>query len=433
MPAGLDALSRAQPPASRRALLGWALYDWAASSYATVVETFVFAAYFTRSVAVDETVGTAQWGNTIGVAGLVVAILGPVLGAITDRGGRRKPWIAACTAVAVIATGLLWFVRPHPDFAVLALGLVAVATIGAELAFVPYNAMLPDLAPPERLGRWSGWGWGLGYAGGVACLLAALGLLQGGAVALGLSADDAGPVRACFLLTAVWFAVFSLPLFLWTPDLTVPRMRMTAAVREGVGQLGASLRRLRQHRVVLRFLVARMIYIDGLATVFALGGVYAAGTFDMSETQVLLFGIALNATSGLGAAAFAFLDDRLGPRTVIVASLCGLIVCLVAAILATTATGFWAAGMALGLFVGPVQASSRSLLARLAPAPLRAEFFGLYALSGKATAFLGPILVGGLTLAAGSQRVGFTVVLAFFAVGLWLMRRVPADAAARPR
>ncbi|MCW5890423.1 MAG: MFS transporter [bacterium] len=421
-----------QPPASRRALLAWALYDWAASSHATVVETFVFAAYFTRSVATDETVGTAQWGNTIGVAGLVVALAGPILGAITDRGGRRKPWIAACTGLSVAATAALWLVRPDPAWAPFGLLMVALATIGAELAFVPYNAMLPDLAPAARLGRWSGWAWGLGYAGGVACLLVALWLVQGGAVTLGLPGDAAGPVRATFLLTAVWFGVFALPLFLWTPDLAAPRMRMAAAVREGLGQLGASLRRLRGRRVVLRFLVARMIYIDGLATVFALGGVYAAGTFDMSEKEVLLFGIALNATSGIGAAAFAFLDDRLGPRTVIVASLVGLVLCLLAALLARTPPGFWAAGMALGLFVGPVQASSRSLLARLAPPELRAELFGLYALSGKVTAFLGPILVGWLTLAAGSQRVGFAVVLAFFVVGLALMRRVPADAAAPP-
>lgn len=421
----------AGPPAPRRALLGWALYDWAASSHATVVETFVFAAYFTRSVATDETVGTAQWGNTIGIAGLVTALLGPILGAIIDRGGRRKPWIAACTALAVAATGALWLVRPDPAWASFGLVLVALATIGAELAFVPYNAMLPDLAPADRLGRWSGWAWGLGYGGGVVCLLAALWLVEGGAVALGLPGDDAGPVRATFLLTATWFAVFSLPLFLWTPDLAAPGMRMAAAVRDGIGQLGASLRRLRAHPVVLRFLVARMIYIDGLATVFALGGVYAAGTFDMSETEVLLFGIALNATSGLGAAAFAFLDDRLGPRTVIVASLAGLVVCLLAALVARTAPGFWAAGMALGLFVGPVQASSRSLLAHLAPSELRAEFFGLYALSGKATAFLGPILVGWLTLWSGSQRTGFAAVLAFFAVGLVLMRRVRADAVAR--
>lgn len=422
-----------QPPASRRALIGWALYDWAASSYATVVETFVFAAYFARSVARDETVGTAQWGNTIGVAGLVVAVLGPMLGAITDRGGRRKPWIAVCTAVSVVATGCLWLVRPDPGWAAFGLVMVAIATIGAELAFVPYNAMLPDLAPAHKLGRWSGWAWGLGYGGGVVCLLAALWLVEGGAVTLGFDAAHAGPVRSTFLLTAVWFAVFSLPLFLWTPDLAAPSAPMLAAVREGMGQLGASLGHLRRHPVVLRFLVARMIYIDGLATVFALGGVYAAGTFDMSETQVLVFGIALNATSGIGAAGFAFLDDRLGPRAVIVASLVGLVVCLLAALLAPTAPGFWAAGMALGLFVGPVQASSRSLLARLAPAELRAEFFGLYALSGKATAFLGPILVGWLTWWAGNQRVGFAAVLAFFAVGLVLMRRVPADVAAPPR
>ena len=403
----------------------WASYDFANSAFPTVIETFVFAAYFTRQVAADPVTGAAQWGLAVGLAGLAVALLGPVVGAIADHGGGQRRWLAAATALCVLPTAALWWVTPHAPHVVGALLLVGVATIGMELASVFYNALLPRLAPAGQIGRWSGWGWGLGYAGGLLCLLLALfGLVREGAW-LALPRDDASHVRATFVLTAVWFAVFALPLL--TARLpgreSKGRFELGASLRD----LGRALRGLPRQGPLLRFLIARMLYTDGLATLFAFGGVYAAGTFAMSEAQVLAFGIGLNVTAGLGAVAFAHLDDRIGSRATIVIALLALLVCGAGALLAPNATAFWVAGLALGVFVGPAQAASRSLLARMAPEDQRNQLFGLFTLSGKATAFLGPMLVGMVTLAAGSQRVGMAVIPALWLAGLALLLTVPAD------
>lgn len=412
-------------PANNSLLWRWAFYDFANSAFPTVIETFVFAAYFTRQVAADPVTGAAQWGMAVGLAGLVVALLGPVIGAITDHGGGQRRWLAATTALCVLPTAALWWVTPHSPHVFGALLLVGIATVGIELGSVVYNALLPRLAPPNQLGRWSGWGWGLGYAGGLLCLVLALfGLVREGAW-LPLPRGDASHVRATFVLTAVWFAVFALPLL--TARLPGRASDSRVEIGASLRDLGRTLRGLPRQGPLLRFLIARMLYTDGLATLFAFGGVYAAGTFAMSESQVLAFGIGLNVTAGIGAAAFAHLDDRIGSRATIVIALLALLACGAGALLAPNATAFWVAGLALGVFVGPAQAASRSLLARMAPEDQRNQLFGLFTLSGKATAFLGPMLVGAATLASGSQRVGMAVIPALWLAGLALLLTVPAD------
>lgn len=427
LPTAKAALEEAH--ASKQALFSWAMYDWANSAFATLIQTFVFAAYFTRSVAENEMVGTAQWGNIVGVAGLLVAVGGPILGAIADQNGSRKPWLLSFTLLCVIATGLLWLVEPTPDDVWLALWLVGVGTLGAEFATVFYNAMLPGLAGSHYIGRWSGWAWSLGYVGGLACLGIALLGFVGDQAWLTLPRESAEHVRATFLLTAGWYLVFSLPLFLLTPDEPPKGKRLTQAAVEGIRQLRDSLRNVRRYGNIVRFLIARMIYIDGLATLFAFGGVYAAGTFGMTAQQVLLFGILLNVTAGLGAAAFAWIDDWIGSKKTILIALTGLIVSGTIVLLVESHKAFWLTGMMLGIFVGPVQAASRSFLGRAAPLALRTEMFGLFAFSGKATAFAGPLLVGWITYMTGSQRIGMSTIVVFFLVGLLLMLTVSA---ARP-
>jgi UMF1 family MFS transporter len=408
-----------------RALVAWAFYDWANSAFATLIQTFVFAAYFTRQVAENPALGTAQWGNTIAGAGLLVALGGPVMGAIADQSGHRKPWLAAFTLLAVTATALLWLVRPAPEYQLLALILVAIGTVGTESANIFYNAMLPALAPLQRVGRWSGWGWGFGYAGGLCCLLLALfGFVRDDAW-LPLPRGDATPVRATFLLAAGWLLVFSLPIMVLTPDATAQSRPPKRAIRDGLRQLTVSLRHIRQYANIVRFLIARMVFIDGLATLFAFGGVYAAGTFAMSEQQVLLLGILLNVTAGIGAAFFAWIDDRLGAKRTILLSLAGLTVSGSLVLLVQSSSAFWACSALLGVFVGPAQAAGRSYLSRAAPKTLRTELFGLFALSGKATAFVGPFLVGWVTYLAGSQRVGMGTVVVLFLLGFILMLGVP--------
>lgn len=409
------------------------MYDWANSSYSAVIQTFVFAAYFQRAVATDEATGTAQWGNTIAGAGLAVALLGPILGAVADQGGKRKPWLAVFTLIAVVTTGLMWFVKPGHEYLLLALVLLALSTFASEAAAIFYNAMLPSLAGRERIGRWSGWAWGLGYAGGTVCLVVALVGFVWEDPLVSLDRSTSADVRATFVLVAVWYAVFALPLLLATPDTQGTGKTLRRAVPDGLRQLRDSLREVRKYRHIVRFLIARMIYIDGLATMFAFGGIFAAGTFNMSPEEVLKFGIALNVTAGIGAGAFAWIDDWMGSKLTILLSLVGLAVPGTLLLLAPNQTWFWVWGMTLGIFVGPAQAASRSYMGRVAPEALQTQMFGLFALSGKATAFVGPLLVGWITYWAGSQRVGMSTIILFFAIGFALMLTVPSEAALRKR
>ena len=412
---------------SRWALFSWALYDWANSAFFAVIQTFVFATYFVSSIAESDASGSAYWGNTIGAAGFVIAVLGPVLGSIADQTGRRKPWILGFSLLCILSTGMLWFVEPSNDFLFPALILIFLGTVGSEAAIIFYNAMLPTLAEDRRMGRWSGWAWGLGYAGGLVCLVMALFLfIQVDTPPFGLDTADAEHVRATFVLVAVWYLLFSIPLFTSTPDTERRPISMREAVRRGWEQLKTSVKNVKQFRPILRFLIARMIFIDALATVFAFGGIYAAGTFEMGERDVMIFGIGLNLTAGLGAGSFAWIDDWLGSKKTILISLAGLIATTTAVLLVQAELWFWVFGLTLGIFVGPVQAASRTYMGRIAPGELRNQMFGLFALSGKVTAFVGPILVGWLSYLAGSQRIGMSVIVLFFIIGLALMLGVPS-------
>ena len=407
---------------SSKGLFAWALYDWANSSYFVIIQTFIFAAYFTKAIAENVEIGTAQWGNMISIAGIVIAIGAPIFGAIADQAGRRKPWIAVFTVLCITACALLWFAKPGASSVYLALGMGFLATIGAEFAFIFYSAMLPDIVSPDKLGRWSGWGWGLGYAGGLACLLVALfAFIQTDGLWLGLDKEMAEPIRATFLLTAIWYGVFSLPLFFKTPDTPSTNKKIGEAIKHGFIQLKISLKEVQKFKNIMKFLFARMFYNDAIVTVFAMGGVYAAGTFDMDEEQILMFGIGLNITAGLGAFGFAWLDDKSGSKFTILASILGLLIPLVALILVKSIAYFIMWGLILGIFVGPIQAASRSFMARLSPPDLTNQMFGLLALSGKVTSFIGPFMVGYLTVKFGSQRLGMTAILVMLIIGLVLM------------
>lgn len=421
------------PDRSTARLVAWAMFDWATSPFAAIVVTFVIPAYFAQAVVGDEVRGTQLWGWMMGASGLVLALLAPIAGAFADAGRRRRPWVATLIAIGVAATAALWLVQPRTEDIVLALLLVALANVAVELAFVVVNAMLPDLAPAARMGRWSGWAWGLGYVAGILVLaLLLFGLIWREPPPFGLDPAMAEPVRAAGPLVAVWLGLFSLPLlFLYRERPGPVRSRVVA---EGLRRLAAVPRTLRAHPLITRFLVARLLYNEGLNTLFAFGGLFAAGTFGLGFEEVLIFGIVLNVTAGLGALAMAPLDDRLGSKTTIILSLLGLIVCGTAAILAPDKAVFWVAGAALGLFVGPCQAASRTAMARLVPQGREAELFGLYATTGRMVAFMGPWLVALVTGLAGSQRAGMATILVLMVAGLILLWRIPLTppAPARP-
>ena len=396
-------------------LLSWASYDWANSAYSAIIETFVFATYFATSVAINSEIGASSWGLALGISGLFVALTGPILGSLADKGGHRKSWLAFFTTICIIAIAFMWFVKPSPDYTFLALSLIAVAAAASESATIFYNAMLPDLAPSNRIGRWSGWGWAFGYAGGmVSLILALLFFIQGD--------SDSLQIRNTFLFCAFWYALFALPIFLFIPEKKGDsQFKLKSLISDAFAELLKTFRQIRSYKNIVRFLIGRMLYTDALITLFAFGGIYAATTYEMNAQKVLLFGIGLNITAGIGAILFAPLDDKFSAKSVIIGSLIGLLITGSATLLVSNETLFWIFGLSVGFFVGPAQASGRSYLARVAPPALRNQMFGFFALSAKATAFLGPLLVGALTLVSGSLRWGMAAILFLIGVGLWII------------
>jgi UMF1 family MFS transporter len=366
-----------------------------------------------------------QWGHATSIAGLLIALWAPILGAIADQGRGRKLWAILFSLLCVFCTAWLWQVRPMTSDVTMALSLVVVATLGAEFALVFYNAMLPGLVAPDRLGRFSGLGWGVGYLGGLGCLAVALvGFVQTETPWFGVGKEQAAHIRATAPMVALWYLAFMLPFAFLTPDAPGRGNLPQTAIRIGLAQLGRTIKEARQQPDLWRFLLANMLYTDGLTTLFAFGGIYAAGTFGFTFAEVIQFGIALNVTAAIGAVAFGWVDDRLGARATIAAGLLGLLVCGAVVLISTSKLVFWIAALLIGLFLGPVQAASRTWMARHAPAERRAELFGLMALSGKATAFLGPLLLAEITRATSSQRWGMAIILVFFAVGLGFLASI---------
>jgi len=410
--------------AGAAAQFSWCLYDWANSAFPTVIVTFVFAAYFTQSIAPDAITGTAQWGLALSLSGVAIAAISPIVGAIADKSGRRKPWLAGFTMLCACCAALLWLARPDPAWTVVALTLFALGNFAFEVGMVFYNAMLPALVPPGRIGRLSGWGWGLGYAGGLACLLVAFVFVRPETPPFGLDKEMAEHVRIVGPLVALWIALFAVPLFRLTPDGMSTGLSVPASVAAGLAEIVGTVRRLHKLGPVGRFLVARLLYIDGLNTLFAFGGIYAAGTFGMGFAEIIQFGIALNVTAGLGAASFGWIDDLIGPKRTVLISLGAIALLGTSLLLIESKTWFWALALALGVFMGPAQAASRSLMARLAPQDQLGEMFGLFALSGKVTAFLGPAVLAAVTTAFASQRAGMATVILFIGAGALILSGV---------
>ncbi|MGO4122825.1 MFS transporter [Inquilinus sp. YAF38] len=416
MTAGAASVPRAN---SWGAIFGWCLYDWAMSAFNTVIGTFVFSVYFTKGIVGDADHGAALWGVAVGSGGIVVALLSPVLGAVGDYGGRRKAWLAGCVAVAAVPTALLWFMAPDPSWIIPAMLLVGLASIAFEVSYVFYNVLLIDVAPPGMLGRVSGWGWGLGYFGGLVCLVIALfGLIGFGGAAplLPLPAVESAGPRATGPLVALWWVVFALPLLLLVRE-RPGGTPIGAAIRRGLADLWRTLKSLPGQGNLVRFLVGSAIYREGFNMLFAFGGIYAAGALGLDFGQLVLFAIGLNVTSGIGAILFAWVDDAIGSKPTILISIVGLVFLGVPIILVTDPYWFIGLALALGLFLGPAQAASRTLMGRMAPPGGEGEAYGLYGLTGRATGFLGPWLFAGATALFATQRAGMATVIALFALG----------------
>ena len=482
---------------TRRGIWGWMLFDWATQPFSTLVLTFVFAPYLTSRAltnesahamlaavglgfmvdpnATDDAGGQAAWGLIVGVTGMLTALAAPVLGAIADATGPRKPWIAAFSILAVVGSWMLWVVPPEATPALAWLGALgfAIAFFGFEFATVFNNAMMPDLVPRRDLGRLSGNAWALGYVGGLVSLVLVLGLmaatpetgrtLLGMAPILGLDPATAEGDRASGPFTAIWYAIFVIPLFLFTPD-TARRERVRGAVAKGLRELRTTLRTLPRQRSLFAYLGSSMFYRDALNGLYTFGGVYAAGVLEWSIIRVGVFGIIAALIGAVGAWLGGKLDAAAGPKAVVTLSILALIAATVTVVstgpasvfflpvggaipdltvdapllgtLSTPDLAFFACGAVIGAAGGALQAASRTLLVDQADPRRMTEAFGLYALSGKATSFLAPLLVALFTAMFASQRAGIVPLVGLFLAGLLLLplvrgrEAVPAN---RPR
>ena len=398
-------------------LLAWSLYDWASSPVPTLHATFIFSVFFTTAVMPEG--GSVAWAWMTSATAFLLAVAAPVLGRMADQRGSAKSFLGLMVFLGAGATALLWFVEPDPSFAMMALLLSAISIFAMEISFVFYNALLPSVSKPDGYGRASGLAWGIGYAGAIIALVAVLVLfVMPDAPAFGIGTEKAAHIRITMCFAALWLVIFAVPLFLFV---RAPDPRPTPAPL--LGQVRASFAIAMKIPDMPRFLVARMLFADGLVTLFAFGGIYAAIVFGFSQTMVLVFGIVLNITAGIGAAFGGFADDRFGSIRVMRVSLVALAVLGTMAILAPNETVFWIAGAILGLFIGPLQSSARVYVAHKAPAEHRASMFGLLMLSGKATSFIGPLLYGIAVTATGSERAGMAIVIILMIGGYLMMPR----------
>ena len=316
-------------PFDRRAVGAWCVFNWANSPFPAVVLTFVMPAYFAQAVVGNAAQATEWWAVMTGLSALAIAVTSPALGAIVDKGRARKPWLAFFAMIMAAGSAAMGFVEPDPGDAVLLLFLVGVTSVAFELSTVVYNALLPNLVPANWLGRISGWAWGLGYIGGVGGLLLVLFVfVQADPPPFGLDAsgDALENVRMSGPVVAAWLLVFCVPLFLWMPDPRGKGLPMGAAVRTGFAELLHTLRNIRDYPQIWRYLLARMLLTDGINTLFAFGSVFAAVTFGMAVSEVIVFGLILNVTAGLGAFAFGWVDDRIDAKRTILIGLVGIVV-----------------------------------------------------------------------------------------------------------
>lgn len=425
-------------------MLAWSLWDCGSAAFNAVITTFVFTVYLTT----EEFFGPRadqQLGWVLAAAGFAIAVLAPVAGLRADRSGRRTYWLAVNTAAVVVISAALFFVAPDPDYLWLGLLLLACGHVFFELAEVNYHAMLTTVATPRNIGRVSGFGWGLGYIGGIVLLLIVyFGLINPDVGVFGITGENGMDVRVTMLICAGWTLLFSLPvIFTVRDDVSARQRQARLGVLGSYKLLGTAIRDVwrRDHHLVY-FLGASAVFRDGLAGVFTFGGIIALGTFGFTAAEVIMFGVVANLVAGLATVAFGAVDDRIGPKKVIVGCLSAMIAAGIAIFVLHDAgkTAFWVLGLLLCVFVGPVQSASRTLLARTIPRGREGEIFGLYATTGRAVSFLAPAafstaiaLGAGLTGAADDDRVqqwGVLGIVAVLLVGLLLV--IPVNARSHP-
>jgi UMF1 family MFS transporter len=417
---------------SRRATVGWCLFDFANSSYTTLIITVAFAVYF-RQVVVNATDNRADqlWGIANFIAMLAVAVASPLLGALADFSGRKKFFLVATTLLSVAATAMLYWVGPGDIGA--AMTLFVLGTFGFEAGYVFYNAFLPDVSTPQTVGRVSGWGWAVGYAGGLLCLLAARPLVEQPLKdSLGrINAAGVVAYQGSYLLVAAFYFVFALPAFFWLRE-TAPQGRLQGwkeYATIGFRRAGDTLSHLHQYRETAKYILASLLFTDGITTVVSFAGIYATTTMGFSNQELVLLFLVLNIVALPGSLAAGYLADWIGPKRTIVLTLILWMGVVVTGCLATTKTMFWIMSFGAAIGMGGTQAVGRSFMAQVSPPARQSEFFGFYSLSGKFASMFGPLVFGSISRWSGSQRLAVLSLLPFFVAGLLIMLRINEERA----
>lgn len=400
----------------------WSIFDWAMTVWPVVIITFVFPNYFINHVCQDSVSGNIYWANTMTISGITIAFLAPFIGSIADSLNNGTFWLRLFAAINIICAYMLWFIKPETSYIYPAMFLVIIGGISFEITSTFYNTYLTHIAKTKaEISRISGIAWGLGYTAGICCLLLCIIVFVSPTQPFFglLDVNQLEHIRIIGPVVGTWYLIFGLPLLFQrlTPEHKEP-ITLLEVLMKTKAHIQGTLNKTKDKTYIYHYLIIRMIYTDGLNTLFAFAGIYAATTFQMDYKSIMYFGIACNLAAGLGCFYASWSDSRYGEPITIITCLCVLTVVLTALLLVEDFKHFCILAIVTTFFLGPVQASSRSLMAKICPPDAEGEFFGLYALSGKISSFIGPLLLGLIVKLTNSQKLGMGSINIFFIVGL---------------
>tara|TARA_B100000029_G_scaffold140436_1_gene135636 strand:+ start:119 stop:1351 length:1233 start_codon:yes stop_codon:yes gene_type:complete len=403
-------------------IFNFALYDFANSAFTTIIITFIFATYFAKQIAPNPVLGQSYWGWTIGITGFLVAVIGPIVGSFADKKNRIVFFIRFFSLMCIFFTALLWFSKPSQTHLLYTLIIVGFANLFYELSLIFYNSLLKDISTNKNLGKSSGFGFALGYIGGIIILLISIKLfIDNDNLPFGLTTEESQNIRAIALLVSVWFLIFSIPfLFLIIKE---KKIKISKSVSSNLTDLKKLIWK-KKISVLGKFLIARMLYADGLNAIIVMGGIFAVGVFNLEIKDLLKLSILMNITAFIGALIGGVANDKYGSKNVIIFSLIGLILSSITIIFTFSTSKFFFLAAINGLFIGPIQSASRVVITSMLNKNNQGKGFGLFATSGKLTSFLGPLLVSTVTFLTESQRIGFSAAIILLLSGLVILLKI---------
>ena len=400
-------------------IFNFALYDFANSAFTTIIITFIFATYFAKQIAPNPVLGQSYWGWTIGITGFLVAVIGPFVGSIADKKNKIVFFIRLFSLLCILFTSLLWFSKPSQSYLLYTLLIVGIANLFYELSLIFYNSLLKDISVKKNLGKSSGFGFALGYIGGIVILLISIKIfIDTDTLPFGLTKAESQNIRAIALLVSIWFLVFSIPFLFFI---------IKQKKHETRKSYSSNLKKLLWNKKISllgKFLIARMLYADGLNAIIVMGGIFAVGVFNLEIKDLLKLSIIMNITAFIGAFIGGLANDKYGSKIVIIISLIGLISSSTIILFTFSVSTFLLLAGINGLFIGPIQSASRVVVTSILNKNNQGKGFGLFATSGKLTSFIGPLLVSTVTFLTGSQRIGFSAAILLLLAGLIILLNI---------